>query len=42
MLGSVKTDWMAEKIIIEQHIQNTASKRQKNYWICMKKLAELS
>lgn len=41
-LGSVRADWMSEKNIIELHIQNAASKRQKNYWTCMKKLAELS
>lgn len=39
-LGSVRTDWMSEKNTIEKHIQNAKSTRERNYWMCMKKLAE--
>lgn len=39
-LGSVRADWMAEKNVINLQIQNAESTREKNYWMCMKKLAE--
>lgn len=39
-LGSIRSDWMAEKNVLEQRIQNAASIRERNYWMCMKKLAE--
>ncbi len=39
-LGSIRTDWMSEKGVIEQHIRNAKSTRERNYWMCMKKLAE--
>lgn len=38
-LGSVRADWTAEKGVIEYHIQNAASNRERNYWVCMKKMA---
>ncbi|MDE7201307.1 MAG: DEAD/DEAH box helicase [Lachnospiraceae bacterium] len=41
-LGSVRADWMSEKSSIEQHIQNAKSTRERNYWMCMKKMAEES
>ena len=41
MLGSIRTDWLAEKHTIAQHLQNAKSTRERNYWMCMKKLAEL-
>ncbi len=40
-LGSVRADWTADKSVIELHIQNAESTRERNYWVCMKKLAEL-
>lgn len=39
-LGSVRADWLAGKDVIEQHIRNAASTRERNYWMCMKKIAE--
>lgn len=39
-LGSIRADWLAEKNVIEQHIQNAKNTRERNYWMCMKKLAE--
>lgn len=39
-LGSVRLDWLADKSVIEQHIQSAKSTRERNYWMCMKKLAE--
>lgn len=39
-LGSTRADWTVEKNVLEQHIQNAKSTRERNYWICMKKLAE--
>lgn len=39
-LGSVRSDWLAEKSVIEQHIQRAKSTRERNYWMCMKKLSE--
>ena len=39
-LGSTRADWTAEKNVLEQHIQNAKSTRERNYWVCMKKLAE--
>ncbi len=39
-LGSIRADWMAEINVIEQHIQHAGSIRERNYWMCMKKLAE--
>ena len=41
-LGSIRADWMSEKSVIEQHIQNAKSTRERNYWMCMKKMAEES
>ncbi len=40
-LGSVRADWMTEKNVLEQNIQNAESARERNYWVCMKKLAQL-
>ncbi len=39
-LGSVRADWTAEINVIEQHIFHAGSTRERNYWTCMKKLAE--
>lgn len=39
-LGSIRTDWLSEKNVIDQHIQNAKSTRERNYWMCMKKLTE--
>lgn len=39
-LGSIRSDWLLEKSVLEQRIQNAASIRERNYWMCMKKLAE--
>lgn len=41
-LGVVKTDWLAGIDLIKQNIQNAKSTREKNYWMCMKKMAEFS
>ena len=38
--SALLADWTAEKNVLEQHIQNAKSTRERNYWICMKKLAE--
>lgn len=40
-LGSVKTDWLSEINTIKQKIQNAKSTKERNYWMCMKKMAEL-
>lgn len=39
-LGCVRSDWLMEPNEIEEQIRLAASVRQKNYWICMKKLRE--
>ena len=38
VLGSVRSDWMLGQEEIEQQIQRAENIRDKNYWICMKKL----
>ncbi len=40
-LGVIKADWMIEIHAIEQHIQNAKTTKERNYWMCMKKMAEL-
>jgi len=40
-LGAVRTDWLAGPDAIKLHIQHAKSTRERNYWMCMKKLAEL-
>lgn len=37
-LDSVRSDWMAEPAVIEEQIRNAKYNREKNYWVCMKKL----
>lgn len=41
-LGSIRPDWTAGKSVLEQQIQNAKSTRERNYWMCMKKIAESS
>lgn len=38
VLGSVRSDWMLGQEEIEQQIQRAENIRDKNYWVCMKKL----
>lgn len=39
-LGSIRTDWTLPEEILTERSKNAVSMREKNYWICMKKLAE--
>lgn len=39
-LGSIRTDWLSDQSVLEQHIQNALSTRERNYWMCMKKLTQ--
>lgn len=39
-LGSVRADWTLGKEILADQIRNASSARERNYWICMQKLAE--
>lgn len=41
-LGSIRPDWTTGKSVLEQQIQNAKSTRERNYWMCMKKIAESS
>ena len=38
-IGSVRSDWMREKEDLEQRIKNARYMRERNYWICMNKIA---
>ena len=40
-LGVIRTDWMIELPAIEQRIQNAKTVKERNYWMCMKKMAQL-
>ena len=37
-LGSVRADFMLEQNLIDRHIREAVSIRERNYWFCMKKL----
>lgn len=37
-LGQIRSDWQAEPQKLEREIQNACRTREKNYWICMKRL----
>ena len=37
-LGSVRSDWKRGRGYIEKQIKNARSTRNRNYWVCMKKL----
>lgn len=39
--GCIRSDWMIEQEEIQERIQNAKYARDKNYWVCMKKLKEL-
>lgn len=39
--GCIRSDWLMEQQEIEERIQNAKYIRDKNYWICMKKLKEM-
>lgn len=41
-MGSVRSDWIPGSQDFHAKIGEAASIRDKNYWICMKKMAELS
>ncbi len=41
-LGSVRSDWSLEQDTIAKHIREAASVRERNYWICMKKLQQIA
>lgn len=41
-LGCIKSDWLMEKDFIEEKIKKVKYTSEKNYWICMKKLSEMS
>ena len=38
-IGCVRSDWMREGEDPEQKIKNSRYVRERNYWICMKKIA---
>lgn len=40
--GCIRTDWLLELNEIEKQIQDAKYMRDKNYWICMKKLKTIS
>lgn len=42
LAGCIRADWLLERREIENHIQNAKYNHEKNYWICMKKLAEMN
>lgn len=37
-LGQVRSDWMLPPEMLDAHIRNARHIREKNYWVCMKKL----
>lgn len=37
-LGRVRSDWMLPPEMLDAHIRNARHIREKNYWVCMKKL----
>lgn len=39
-LGSVRADFMLEQNLIDRHIREAVSIRERNYWFCMKKLGK--
>ncbi len=39
-LGSVRPDWQLEQKEIERRIHNAKYTRDKNYWVCMKRVGE--
>lgn len=39
-LGRVRSDWMADTRTLEKKVKESRYPREKNYWICMKKMAE--
>lgn len=41
-LGRVRSDWMMEYVEIKQQVLGARYASDKNYWICMKKLNEMS
>ncbi|MCM1217432.1 MAG: DEAD/DEAH box helicase family protein [Lachnospiraceae bacterium] len=41
-LGSIRSDWLLEKSVLEEQIQKARYTSDKNYWICMKKLSQIS
>lgn len=41
-LGCVRADWLLSDAAISQRLHAAASTGEKNYWICMKKMAQLS
>lgn len=40
--GCIRSDWLMEQQEIEEQIQNAKYIRDKNYWICMKKLKDIA
>lgn len=40
-IGCIRSDWLTEQQEIEEQIRNAKYIRDKNYWICMKKLQEV-
>ncbi|MCM1173652.1 MAG: DEAD/DEAH box helicase [Blautia sp.] len=40
--GSIRSDWLLEKSAIEEQIQKARYISDKNYWVCMKKLSQIS
>lgn len=40
-IGSIRSDWLMEQPELEERIHSAKYIRDKNYWICMKKLKEI-
>lgn len=39
-IGRVRSDWMLEKNVLEAKIRDAGNKQERNYWICMRKMAD--
>lgn len=41
-LGSVRADWMRRDGVVEEKIRQAESRRERNYWVCMKRLRRIA
>lgn len=41
-LGSVRADWMRGDGVVEEKIRQAESRRERNYWVCMKRLRRIA
>lgn len=40
-IGLVRSDWLLDETACEENIRKAGNQREKNYWICMKKMGRL-